>query len=255
MRFDAVSFRYGRRDSWVLRDVTVEIEPGEIVVVQGHNGAGKSTLLQLAAGVLHPVKGRVLDRPHWVGWVPEHFPAEQLFTVDRYLHGMAAVAGLPSTEVGNAVQIWTHRLGLTPFRQSRLDELSKGTAQKVGLAQALLVAPDLLILDEPWEGLDSSTRDQVPEIVTEVVKRGGSVLVSDHRGETARLPGATQWTVQGGEVTSGGTGAAAPWLIEIEVPAGEGPEALAKLRADGHDIVRVRDERFAARETAEMESS
>jgi ABC-2 type transport system ATP-binding protein len=253
MRFTAVSFRYGRRDSWVLRDVTVEIEPGEIVVVQGPNGAGKSTLLQLAAGVLQPVQGRVLDRPGWVGWVPEHFPAEQPFTVDRYLHGMAAIAGLPSTEASSAVQIWTHRLGLSPFRQSRLNELSKGTAQKVGLAQALLVAPDLLILDEPWEGLDGSTRDQVPEIVTEVVRRGGSVLVSDHRGETARLPGATQWTIEDAQVTVAGQGAAPPWLIEIEVPAVDGPDTLAKLRGEGHEIVRVRDERFAARETVDVE--
>lgn len=253
MRFSGVSFRYGRRDSWVLQDVNAEIAPGEIVVVQGRNGAGKSTLLQLAAGVLHPVMGQVLDRPGWVGWVPEHFPAEQVFTVDRYLFGMAAVAGLPDTEASSAVQIWTHRLGLTPFRQSKLNELSKGTAQKVGLAQALLVAPDLLILDEPWEGLDNSTRDQVPAIVAEVVKRGGSVLVSDHRGETARLPGATQWTVQDAAVTVADTGAAAPWLIEIEVPASRGPDALAKLRAEGHEIVRVRDERFAARETVDAE--
>jgi ABC-2 type transport system ATP-binding protein len=254
MRFSAVSFRYGRRDSWVLRGVTMEIEPGEIVVVQGHNGAGKSTLLQLAAGVLHPVRGEILDRPGWVGWVPEHFPAGQPFTVDRYLHGMAAVAGLPDTEASSAVQIWIHRLGLSPFRQSRLNELSKGTAQKVGLAQALLVAPDLLILDEPWEGLDSATRDQVPEIVAEVVKRGGSVLVSDHRGETARLPGATQWLVEEATVAVTGEGAKAPWLIELEVPAADGPGTLAKLRADGHEIVRVRDERFAARATAGTEA-
>lgn len=248
MRLSEVSFRYGRRDPWILRDVSVEIEPGEIVVVQGYNGVGKSTLLQLAAGVLHPVRGDISDRPGWVGWVPEHFPAEQSFTIDRYLFGMAAVAGLPSTEASSSVQIWTHRLGLSPFRQTRLNELSKGTAQKVGLAQALLVAPDLLILDEPWEGLDSATRDQVPEIVAEVVHRGGSVLVSDHRGETARLPGATQWTVADGGVTPRGPDGLAPWAIEISVPAADGPVTLAKLRADGHDVVRVRDHRSAARE-------
>jgi ABC-2 type transport system ATP-binding protein len=253
MRFSAVSFRYGRRDPWVLRDVTVEIEPGEIVVVQGRNGAGKSTLLQLAAGVLHPVRGSVTDRPGWVGWVPEHFPAEQPFTVDRYLHGMAAVAGLPGTESSSAVQIWTHRLGLSPFRQVRLNELSKGTAQKVGLAQALLVAPDLLILDEPWEGLDSATRDQVPEIVREVVHRGGSVLVSDHRGETARLPGATEWMIEDAAVSPLGPESAAPWVIEIAVPATDGPETLARLRADGHEIVRVKDQRFASREPERVE--
>jgi ABC-type multidrug transport system ATPase subunit len=249
MQLEGVSFRYGRRDSWVLRDVSVEIKPGEIVVVQGRNGTGKSTLLQLVAGVLVPVRGQVTDRPSWVGWVPEHFPNEQHFTVGHYLRSMAAVAGLRGAEGSSAVQIWVHRLGLAAFRNVKLRELSKGTAQKVGLAQALLVAPDLLILDEPWEGLDAATRDQVPEIVAEVVERGGSVLVSDHSGETARLPGATRWTVGDGTVTPAHTGDAAPWLIEIEVPAASGVPTVEKLRRDGYEVVRVRDGRQVARDS------
>jgi ABC-2 type transport system ATP-binding protein len=232
MRLHEVSFRYARRGDWVLLGVDAGIEAGEVVVVRGRNGAGKSTLLQLIAGVLRPTRGHIVDRPARIGWVPERFPAEQPFTVAGYLDAMAAFAGAGSPEN------WLERLGLVPFRTVRLGELSKGTAQKVGLAQALIARPDLLILDEPWEGLDAAARDLVPGIVAELTAAGAAVLVSDHRGETARLPGAVTWEVAAGHVTAEEPVAQAPWLIEVA--ADEGPAAVAALRAAGHQILRVR---------------
>lgn len=196
MRLHDVAYRYGRRGVWVLRDVTVGIEPGEIVVVRGSNGAGKSTLLGLFAGVYRPVRGTVSDRPARVGWLPERFPTEQPFTVAGYLATMARLRGGSMT----AVDRWIARLDLTALRQERLSALSKGTAQKVGLAQALLVPPDLLLLDEPWEGIDVDTRELVPGIVDEVLDAGGAVLVSDHSGDTGHLPGVTEWAVVDGAV-------------------------------------------------------
>lgn len=238
LRLDEVWLRYGRRGGWVLRGVTATLAPGEVAVVLGRNGVGKSTLLQVVAGVLRPSRGRVRERPPVVGWVPERFPADQPFTVDQYLCSMAAMRG-----VGRAPVVdWTERLRIAEYRGVRLSALSKGTAQKVGLAQAMLRRPDLLVLDEPWEGLDAATRDLVPDLVAEVVAAGGAVLISDHRGETGRLPGATPWTVSGGRVTAG-TVADAPWVIEISVGGGaEAAEAAARLRAEGHNVLRVRPE-------------
>ena len=238
MRLDDVWFRYRRGGPWVLQGVTATLAPGQVVVVGGRNGAGKSTLLQLVAGVLAPVRGAVVERPTRVGWVPERFPAQQPFTVDRYLLAMGALAGLDPEERVKAVDTWADLLGISSFLGTRLASLSKGTAQKVGLAQAMLITPDLLILDEPWEGLDAATRELVPEIVSEVQKAGGSVLVSDHLGETARLPGAASWTVADANVRS--TEAEEHWVIEVAVPARSGPRALDELKAMGHDIVRVR---------------
>jgi ABC-type multidrug transport system ATPase subunit len=235
VRLVNVSYRYGRRGPWVLREVDVTVAPGEVAVVLGRNGAGKSTLLQIAAGVLRPSGGAVRDRPQPVGWVPERFPADQPFTVRDYLEAMARVGG------GGEPAPWIERLGLTPYAGTKLGELSKGTAQKVGLAQALLRSPRLLVLDEPWEGLDAAARELVPDIVGEVTAAGGAVLVSDHRGETARLPGATTWTVAGNTVTAG-----APEtdeddvVLEVRVAAAQADDALAALRAAGHDVVRVR---------------
>ena len=242
MRLDGVWLRYHRHGPWVLRQVDATIGPGEVAVVLGRNGAGKSTLLQLAAGVLRPSRGRVVDRPATVGWVPERFPADQPFTVGDYLAAMGRVAGLPGPAADRAVHHWVERLGLTRFSDVRLPQLSKGTAQKVGLAQALLRPPGLLVLDEPWEGLDAAARELVPEMIGEVLAGGGAVLVSDHRGETVRLAGARRWSVTEGtlteETSSEGSAVA---VVELAVPAAGLAAAVARLRADGHQILRVRE--------------
>ncbi|MBQ0904935.1 ATP-binding cassette domain-containing protein [Micromonospora sp. U21] len=241
MRLENVWSRYHRRGPWVLRGVDVRIGPGEVAVVLGRNGVGKSTLLQVAAGVLRPARGRVTDRPGRVGWVPERFPADQPFTVARYLTGMGRTAGLDRAAADEAVTAWTDRLGLAAFRAVRLPELSKGTAQKVGIAQAMLRPPGLLVLDEPWEGLDATTRELVPELIDEVLAAGGAVLVSDHRGETVRLPGARRWTVADGAVTEETSlpeGAVA--VIEVAVPTARAAGTVARLRAEGHQVLRVR---------------
>lgn len=239
---DDVWLRYRRGGPWVLQAVSAAVSPGEIVLVLGRNGAGKSTLLQLMAGVLRPARGRVVDRPAVVGWVPERFPADQPFTVADYLRATAAVRGLDTRAGARAADTWIERLGLGGFRDVRLPELSKGTAQKVGLAQALLAPPELLILDEPWEGLDAATRELVPELVLEVVATGGSVLVSDHRGETVRLPGATRWTVADGQLSVEPADAGQHCVVEVAVSAADVAGAVARLREQGHRVLRVREE-------------
>ncbi|MBE1485174.1 ATP-binding cassette domain-containing protein [Plantactinospora soyae] len=247
MRLDQVWLRYGVRAPWVLRAVEVDIGPGESAVVLGRNGAGKSTLLQVAAGVLTPTRGVVRDRPGTIGWVPERFPADQPFTVAQYLTGMGRIRALSGPALTRTVDGWIERLGIAPYRDVRLPALSKGTAQKVGLAQALLRSPDLLVLDEPWEGLDGATRELVPELIREVRAAGGAVLVSDHRGETIRLPDAAQWAVADGTVSivgpaiaEGRPDAGKMSVVEIAVPSARAATTVADLRAAGHHVLRVR---------------
>jgi ABC-2 type transport system ATP-binding protein len=237
VRFDQTWFRYARRAPWTLQAVDATVNPGDTVVILGRNGAGKSTLLQLAAGVLRPVRGAVRDRPQIIGWVPERFPVEQPFTAGQYLLRMAALRGLRGTA---EVDHWAERLLLTEHVGTRLSDLSKGTAQKVGLAQALLVRPDLLVLDEPWEGLDSVARTLIPEIVGEVTGAGGAVLVSDHRGEIAGLPDAIRWTVADGDVHPTETRDSDDVIVEVAVRRADADEAVARLRADGHRVLAVR---------------
>ncbi|MEV6634144.1 ATP-binding cassette domain-containing protein [Actinoplanes sp. NPDC051470] len=241
MRFDGVWFRYGQRAEWTLAEVDAVINPGETVVVLGRNGAGKSTLLQLAAGVLSPVQGRVTDRPAVVGWVPERFPADQPFTAEQYLRRMAEIRG------GSGVDEWFERLRFAEHRHTRLADLSKGTAQKVGVVQALLLRPGLLVLDEPWEGLDAVARELIPEIVAEVTAAGGAVLVSDHRGEIARLPDAIRWTVAEGRVRPGEPDPEPDddddeVVIEVVARRAHADQTMAELRDSGHRVLGVRAE-------------
>jgi ABC-2 type transport system ATP-binding protein len=235
-----VGFRYRAGGPWVLDDVTAEVNPGDTIVLDGRNGAGKSTLLQLIVGVLRPTRGQIRNRPARIGWVPERFPADQAFTVGQYLRGVAGMRGLSGPDAHAPVERWIERLGISAYADSRLPDLSKGTAQKVGLAQALLVPPDLLVLDEPWEGLDVASRELVPTLIAEVLADGGAAIVSDHRGEAGRLPGAELWRLTDDGFTTEAPPERAMCLVEVAVSAADAPAAVALLRAAGHDRVRVR---------------
>jgi ABC-2 type transport system ATP-binding protein len=240
VQLDSVGFRYDRRNPWVLDDVSASVMPGDTIFLGGSNGVGKSTLLQIIVGVLRPSRGAIRERPSIIGWVPERFPAEQPFTVSQYLHGVAGMRGLNQTAATAAVGNWTDRLGITSFLSTRLPNLSKGTAQKVGLAQALLVRPHLLVLDEPWEGLDASSRELVPTIIAEVLADGGAAVVSDHLGQASWLPGAVQWHLTESGFATETPATTESCIVEVSVASTLVPATVALLRAAGHEDIRIR---------------
>lgn len=238
MRLDDVWLRYGR-GPWILRGVSAELGAGEVAAVVGRNGAGKSTLLQVVAGLLRPDKGSVSGRPARVGYVPERFPADQPFTARHYLTSLARVRGdRPAGPEG--LDGWAERLHFTGLLDRPLGQLSKGSAQKVGLLQAMLAEPDLLILDEPWEGLDGPTREQVPLIVEEVLAAGGRVLISDHQGQTTDLPGVRRWDLTAGELRESAADDGGWVVVEVAVEASAAGEAVATFEAAGHQVLNVR---------------
>ena len=173
--------------------------------------------------------------------MPERFPANQPFTIRAYLTRMGRLRGLGTAASALAVDVWAQRLQLERHLGTRLAEVSKGTAQKVGLAQALLRPPELLVLDEPWEGLDAQTRATVPAIVAEVLSAGGRVLISDHLGEVDRLAGAAHWTVANRRVAFSASSTAERAGIEVAVARAEVDATVARLRGEGHEVVRVRE--------------
>ncbi|WP_182887574.1 ABC transporter ATP-binding protein [Microbispora sp. H10885] len=233
MRIASVSFRYGRRDPWVLSDADLVLDPGDVAEVVGPNGTGKSTLLRLTAGLLRPVRGRVEGRPRVVGYAPERFPADQPFTVAAYLRHMAAVRRVTQDAIGH----WSERLGMDHLLGRRLPDLSKGSAHKVGLAQALLAEPGLLVLDEPFAGLDTATRAELPRIIGEIRARGGIVVVSDHQGDLRDFPGLRRFEVRDRAVRElepvERTGEEPLTVLEVAVPASRAAELADRLRAEG----------------------
>jgi ABC-type multidrug transport system ATPase subunit len=180
----------------------------------------------------------VLDRPAVVGYAPERFPV-QPFSARDYLRAMANVRGIPRTVIGE----WAEHLAFSDLLNVRLAELSKGSLHKVGLIQALLATATtpscLLLFDEPFAGLDATTRSDLPGLLRRLAAEGATVIVSDHEGDLRKLDDIAHWNVHDHHVT---LGEAAPTVavLRVVVPVDDADEVSAKLRAEGY---RVEDER------------
>jgi ABC-2 type transport system ATP-binding protein len=234
MRLESVGKRYGLRQPWVVRDVSIDVPQGRLIRLEGRNGSGKSTLLRVAAGVSLPSRGRVTGRPH-TGYVPERFPGGLPFSAREYLLHMARVHGLRGASGARRADEWLERLGAASYAAQPLRSLSKGMCQKVAIAQALMSRPGLLVLDEAWTGLDQAARGALDAAALERVADGGTVLFVDH--EQARLAGriSERWRFDGtgrvGVVPGGGAPehAGSADVVVIELDGMEGG-SVARIR-------------------------
>lgn len=169
--------RYGRRT--VLVDVSFTVPPALLVGVQGENGAGKSTLLKCLVGLLKPDRGEVVVR-NSMGYCPQEPLLMESLTVDEHLRLFAAGYGLrPDAAAARASELMD-TFGCAKFAGTRVDRLSGGTRQKVNLIGALLHAPRVLVLDEPYQGFDYDTYLRFWSYAEEFRSAGGSVLVVSH---------------------------------------------------------------------------
>jgi ABC-2 type transport system ATP-binding protein len=235
MRLESVGKRYGLRQPWVVRDVSLDVPPGRLIRLEGRNGSGKSTLLRVAAGVSLPSAGRVTGRPH-TGYVPERFPGGLPFSARDYVLHMARVHGLRGAAAVRGADEWLDRLGAAGYAGQPLRNLSKGMCQKVAIAQALLSRPGLLILDEAWTGLDQAARGTLDAAVIERAADGGAVMFVDH--DQARLAGriSERWRLDGdGRVSAvpGGGGRPAAEDDAVVVVDLAGVESDSRARIEG----------------------
>ncbi|MFW0785396.1 ATP-binding cassette domain-containing protein [Gordonia sp. CPCC 206044] len=186
---DGLHKRYG--DLVALQDMTFHVTPGEIFGFVGSNGAGKSTTMRIILGVLGADSGRVClgDRPidlhmrRRIGYMPEErglYPkmkvGDQLIFLAR-LHGMSAAAAQES------MQRWTSRLGVESRVDDDVADLSLGNQQRVQLAAALIHDPAVLVLDEPFSGLDPVAVDVMSDVLKEKAAEGIPVIFSSHQLE------------------------------------------------------------------------
>lgn len=159
----------------VLKDVTLSIPEGQVLGLLGPNGAGKSTLMKILIGLWKADSGTV-QVPERIGYLPENNPLYEEMYVSEYLQFMAELTDIPGFR---DTETLIERVGLTPERHKHIRELSKGFRQRVGLAQALLGDPQLLILDEPTTGLDPNQLVEIRALIRELGKER-TVILSTH---------------------------------------------------------------------------
>lgn len=188
LQLDHVSRRLGGRE--VLHDVSFSLQREDVLGLLGANGAGKSTTLSIVAGVLQPdagtvrVENRVVnddfrairDR---IGWVPESVPLWPELTVIEALVACGRLRGLSKSARRLACERELARLELQDVAHRLCGQLSLGQKRRVGLAQALLHEPDLLVLDEPGNGLDPVQTAQLRELIGKL-KAGRGIILSSH---------------------------------------------------------------------------
>ena len=169
-----ISKAFGKQQ--VLQDVCLEIPEGQVLGLLGPNGAGKSTLMKILIGLWAADSGTVSVPPR-IGYLPENNPLYEEMYVAEYLRFMASLTAKRSNS--ETVSDLIDRVGLTPERHKHIRELSKGYRQRVGLAQALLGDPQLLILDEPTTGLDPNQLVEIRSLIRELGKER-TVILSTH---------------------------------------------------------------------------
>ncbi len=185
---EAVSKQYGPKT--IVHDLSFQVAKGEIVGFLGPNGAGKTTTMRMIAGVSTATTGRVSvagydmanqneQAAQKIGYLPEHPPLYDTLEIGQYLRFVAKVKGVPRAEINSEIERVSVACRLEDVRKREIYKLSKGYRQRVGLAQALLGKPEVLLLDEPTAGLDPG---QIQE-TREVIRKFGAenaVLLSTH---------------------------------------------------------------------------
>ncbi len=177
-------------DTPAVRNVSFHIGDNQIVGLLGHNGAGKTTIMRMLSGYLEPDEGRVLLNgsdialqpnllQRQLGYLPENLPVYPDMLVVDYLEYAATVRGIDKVERMDSVRAALGATDLNDRALDRIGALSRGMRQRVGVAQAILARPGLLILDEPTNGLDPAQTDHMRELIRRLARRA-TVILSTH---------------------------------------------------------------------------
>ena len=172
--------RYSRHGAWVLGGVDLALEPGSGVVVVGSNGSGKSTLLRLMVGLTIPTAGVIDRNAHSTAYAPERLAGSIRMSSRLYLSHMAALRHVEPDFARERTETLARQFGLVPGLDAPIRSLSKGNSQKVALMQAFLSPVELIVLDEPFSGLDTGARAALSELLATSIDAGTSVALSSH---------------------------------------------------------------------------
>jgi ABC-2 type transport system ATP-binding protein len=270
---DSITKRFG--DVVALDGVSFSVEPGRIFGLLGANGAGKTTSMRIVLDILRSDSGRVtwqgventdLPRRTW-GYLPEERGLYPRMKVGEQLRFFAALYGVPEAEAQREITDWLERFRIPDYLDRKVEELSKGNQQKIQFIAAILHDPDVLVMDEPFSGLDPVNVRLLKEAFLEMQERGKTLIFSTHQMETVEeLCESIAIVDRGQVVVSGhvrdvkrgmnrqvvrlaleGDGQGAAWLtdlpgvsvaaqradyVELQVPADRDPETILRAALD-----------------------
>ena len=187
IKVEKLSKRYGATTA--VQELSFQVPKGEVVGFLGPNGAGKTTTMRIIAGSLGATEGRVtldgqdvFENPREVkrriGYLPEVPPLYTDMKVRDYVRFAARLKGVD--DINGAAEATIDRVGLAPVAHRIIDHLSKGFRQRCGVAQALVHNPEVLILDEPYSGLDPAQRVEIRDLLKELAQEDRTVILSTH---------------------------------------------------------------------------
>ncbi|WP_037362715.1 ABC transporter ATP-binding protein [Amycolatopsis orientalis] len=187
LEIDGISKRYGAVVA--LENMTFDVRPGELFGFVGSNGAGKTTTMRIALGVLSADAGQVRyagepithETRRQIGYMPEERGLYPKMKVGEQLTYLARLHGMPKAEAKASSERWTERLGVAARRDDEVQKLSLGNQQRVQLAAALVHEPQILVLDEPFSGLDPVAVDVMSDVLKEKAAQGVPVVFSSHQ--------------------------------------------------------------------------
>lgn len=181
-----ITKRFNRKAA--LDDVTLSLRKGEVFGLLGPNGAGKTTLIRIINKIVDADSGTVrfngdlLQQKHLlqIGYLPEERGLYKNMTVEAHAVFLGRLRGMTKNDVQAALNYWLDRFSIQSWRKKRIDELSKGMAQKVQFICAVLHEPDFLILDEPFSGFDPVNVELIKQEIIEMKAKGKTILISTH---------------------------------------------------------------------------
>jgi len=180
---------WGRSRVLAVDNVDLDIKQGEVFGLLGPNGSGKSTTIKMLLGLLFPTRGRiaVLQKPpgdvainKHIGFLPEESYLYPFLNARETLQFYARLFAIPNSEANNRIDALLDMVGLSGVARRPIGEFSKGMARRIGLAQALINDPELVILDEPTSGLDPVGTRQIKDLIKELSSRGKTILLCSH---------------------------------------------------------------------------
>lgn len=172
----------------VLKDISFQARSGEALGLLGRNGAGKTTTIRIVMGVFYPDQGEILidgkpinRKKLRLGYLPEERGLYPKKLISEQLLYLAQLRGMNKADARKACDRWLDRMGMSEYKNKKLETLSKGNQQKIQLAATLMCDPHIVILDEPFSGLDPVNAMLLKEVIQEMIGGGAVVLFSSHQ--------------------------------------------------------------------------